>query len=139
MAYSPKRSAAAANAANDAQCALVNGGTLKIYAVGSGIPADVATNITDQPLLATLGLNASAFGASGAVTPGVATAAAITDDTTADNTGTASFFRLLASGGAAVFQGLCGTSGADLNLNTVSIVANATVSVTSLTITEALA
>jgi len=141
MAYSPKRSAAAANAANDAQCALCNNGSLKIYEVGDGVPANVAASIPDEAshLLATLPMAATAFGASGAVTPGVATAGTITDDAAADKTGTAAFFRILASGGAAVFQGLCGTSGADLNLNTVAIVANATVSVTSLTITEALA
>ncbi len=135
MPTSPKRSAAAANAACDAMAALLNSGTLKIYTVGSGIPATVAAAITDQVLLATLTLSATAFAGSVA---GVATANAITGDTSADATGTASFFRLLNSGGAAVCQGLCGTSGADLNLNTLSIVQNADIEVTSLTLTEGL-
>jgi hypothetical protein len=135
MAYSPKRSAVQANAACDAMTALLNNGTVKIYTVGSGVPADVATNITDQVLLATLTLGADAFGDAAA---GVATAAAITKDSAADATGTASFFRILTSGGAAAHQGLCGTSGSDLNMPTLSIVQYAEVSITSLTITESL-
>lgn len=135
MANAPKRTNEAANAACDAMAALVNGGTLKIYAVGSGVPATAATAITDQPLLATLTLGSPAFASAVA---GVATANTITGDSAADATGTASFFRLLTSGAASRFQGLCGTSGSDLNLNTTSIVANAQVDVTSLTLTESL-
>lgn len=135
MATSPKRSAAAANAAVDAMTALVNGGTLKIYSAGSGVPASVATAITDQTLLATLTLANPAFGSG---SNGVATANTITGDSSADATGTASFFRILNSGGTAVFQGLCGTSGCDLNLNTTSLVSGAQVDVTSLTLTEGL-
>jgi len=135
MANAPKRSAAAANAACDAMAALLNTGTLKIYTAGSGVPATVATAITDQVLLGTLTLSATAFAGSVA---GVATANAITGDTSADATGTASFFRLLNSGGTAVLQGLCGTSASDLNLNTLSIVAGADIEVTSLTLTEGL-
>jgi hypothetical protein len=115
--------------------ALVNGGTLKIYTVGSGVPATAATAITDQVLLATLTLSGTAFGAA---SNGVATANAITGDTTADATGTASFFRLLTSGGSSRIQGLCGTSASDLNLNSVAISAGAAVDVTSLTLTEGL-
>lgn len=135
MANSPKRTNEAANAACDAMAALVNGGTLKIYTVGSGVPATAATAISDQVLLATLTLNGTAFGAAVA---GVATANAITGDTSADATGTASFFRLLTSGGSSRFQGLCGTSASDLNLNTLSIVSGAQVDVTSLTLTDGL-
>jgi hypothetical protein len=135
MANSPKRSAAAANAACDAMAALLNSGTLKIYTVGGGVPATVATAISDQVLLATLTLNATAFAGASS---GVATANAITGDSAADATGTASFFRLLTSGGTATCQGLCGTSGSDLNLNTLSLVSGAQVDVTSLTLTESL-
>jgi phage tail sheath gpL-like len=124
-----------ANAACDAMVDLLNSGLLKIYAVGSGVPADVATAITDQPLLAELTLNATAFGDAAA---GVATAGAITGDTTANNTGTASFYRISTSGGTASFQGLCGTSASDLNLNSTAIQAGAAVDITSLTITEGL-
>lgn len=135
MANAPKRTNEAANAACDAMAALLNSGTLKIYTVGSGVPATAATAITDQVLLATLALNATAFGSASA---GVATANSITGDSSADATGTASFFRLLTSGAASRFQGLCGTSGSDLNLNTTSIVSGAQVDVTSLTLTEGL-
>ena len=135
MANSPKRSATAANAAVDAMTALVNSGLIKIYTVGSGIPASVAVAITDQVLLGTLTLNATAFGAGSS---GVATANAITGDTSADATGTASFFRITTSGGTAHFQGLCGTSASDMNLNTTSIVSGAAIDVTALTITEGL-
>lgn len=133
MAYDPKRSTEAANAGCDAMAALVNSGLLRIYSVGSGVPATVNTAITDQTLLAELTMNATAFGAA---VDGVATANAITADSSANATGTASFFRICTSGGAARFQGLCGTSGSDLNLNTLSIVSGASVSVTSLTLTE---
>ena len=135
MANSPKRSNEAANAACDAMAALVNGGTLKIYSVGSGVPATAATAITDQVLLATLSLNATAFGAAVA---GVATANAIVGDSSADATGTASFFRLLTSGAASRIQGLCGTSASDLNLNSLAFQAGAAVDVTALTLTESL-
>ena len=136
MAYSPKRSAAAANAACDALAALLNSGTLKIYTVGAGIPANCATAVdAGSTLLATLTFSASAFGAASS---GVATAAAITADSDADATGTASFFRGLSSGAACVIQGLCGTSASDLNLTSLSIVQHAAVSVTSFTLTESL-
>ena len=61
---------------------------------------------------------------------------AITSDTSADATGTATWFRIVTSGGTFVVDGNVGTSGSDLNLNTTSIVAAATVAVSSFTITE---
>jgi len=152
MAYGPKRSAAAANAACDAMTALVNAGTppglLKIYGLGSGVPADVATAITDQPILAELTFNSTAFTASGAqgdggagtqpATAGKAWAKAIVGDTSANASGTAVFFRIFNAAGTAIFQGLCGTSVSDLNLNTTAIAAGAAVDITSLSISESL-
>jgi hypothetical protein len=135
MAYAPKRSAAAANAACDAMTALLAAGSIKIYTVGSGVPATVATPISDQTLLGTLTLGSPAF--AGAIA-GVATANAITGDSSADTNGTASFYRALTSGGVAVFQGLCGTSVSDLNLNSLSIVQGAAIDITSWTVTESL-
>jgi hypothetical protein len=116
--------------------ALLNSGKLNIYAIGSGVPVTAATAITDQPLLAELTLGNPAFGNADA--NGVAAANAITGDTSANLTGTAAFFRLLTSGAASRFQGLVGTSGCDLNLNSIAIQADADVEVTSLTITEGL-
>lgn len=107
-----------------------NSGKLRIY---SGTrPANPAASITGT-LLAELTCNATfAPSASG----GVLTLNAVTSDSSADATGTATHFRLWKSDGTtAVIDGDVGTSGSDLNLNTTSIVAGATVSVTSFTIT----
>lgn len=72
-----------------------------------------------------------------AASGGVLTASAISQDASADATGTASFFRLYKSDGTTVIkQGTVGTSGADLNLNTTSIVASGPVAVTSFVLTE---
>lgn len=108
-----------------------NSGKLRIY---SGTrPANVAASITGT-LLAELTCNATfAAGASG----GVLTLGAITQDSSADATGTATHFRLWKSDGTtAVMDGDVGTSGSDLNLNTVSIVSGGPVAVTSFTITD---
>lgn len=69
------------------------------------------------------------------IAAGVLTFAAITSDSAADNSGTASWFRMVDSDGTFVLDGDVGTSGADLNLNTTSIVAGQTVAVTSASIT----
>jgi hypothetical protein len=66
---------------------------------------------------------------------GVLTLNAIASGTAA-STGTATWFRIVQSDGSThVLDGTVGTSGADLNLNTTSIVSGATVSITSFTIT----
>lgn len=120
---------AAANAAINAVTALLNaGGYLEIRA-GSK-PATVATAATGT-LLGTLNFSSTAFGAASART---AAANTITGDSSADASGTAGWFRAYASGGAGVFDGTVGTSGADLNLNSVSIVAGGTINVSSLTV-----
>ena len=122
---------AAIDAAADAVCALLNGGKLRIY--DGAQPATPDTPITTQQLLAELTFGSPAFGAAVA---GVATANAITKDSAADATGTAGWFRALTSGNAPVYDGEVGTSGADLNLDTVAIQQNAEVSITSLTYTQ---
>lgn len=105
-------------------------GKLRIYA-----GTQPATGGTATTLLAELTLNATfAPAASG----GVLTLNAITSDSAADATGTATWARIFKSDGTTIVMDCTvGTSGADINLNTVSIVANAQVSVTSATITEA--
>lgn len=132
MANNPKRTAAAANAAADAMAALCNGGTLRIY---SGTQPASAATAASGTLLAELTLGSPAFGSA---SNGVATANAITGDTSADATGTAGWFRVRNSSGTAVFDGEVGTSGADLNLSSTSIQSGAEVNVTSLTITESM-
>jgi hypothetical protein len=91
-----------------------------------------ATGGTETTILAELPCSATfAPAASG----GVLTVNAITDDSSADNTGTASWFRVLTSANAAVLDGNVGTSGSDLNLTTTSITAGQPVEITSFTIT----
>src|SRR4051812_39464332 len=97
MALNPKLSNAAANAAADAVCALLNNGYLRLYSGTQAADADTA--IGAQVLLAELRFNATAFGSAVA---GVATANAITADSSADATGTATWFRALKSDGTTV-------------------------------------
>lgn len=135
MAKNTQLATAAANAAADAIAALANGGSIKGYTAGSGVPADANTAITDQVLLFTCTLANPAFGSAVA---GVATANAIGSDTSADATGTLAFFRVLKSDGVTcVWQGTVGTSGANLNLPTLSIVAGETISASAMTFTQA--
>jgi hypothetical protein len=105
-------------------------GKLRIY---SGTkPATVADAITGT-LLADLTCNATF---APAASSGVLTLNAITSDSSADATGTATHFRIYKSDGTtAVLQGDVGTSGSDFNLNTTSLVSGATVACSSFTIT----
>ena len=102
-------------------------GLLRIYDGSRPASGGAATT-----LLAELTCNATfAPSASG----GVLTLNAITTDSTANATGTATWFRITTSGGTWMIDGNVGTSGSDLNLNTTSIVSGAAVSVTAFTIT----
>lgn len=68
---------------------------------------------------------------------GVLTLGAITQDSSANATGIATWFRIVkADGTTHVLDGNVGTSGSDLNLTTTSIVATQPVSITSFVITE---
>jgi len=93
-----------------------------------------ATGGTATTKLAELTCNATfAPGSSG----GVLTLNAITQDSSADATGTATWFRIVKSDGTTfVTDGDVGTSGSDLNLTTTSIVAGQPVSVSSFVVTE---
>jgi hypothetical protein len=128
---------AAVIAAVNAVTGLLNTGHLKIYTGAQ--PTDANSAITGT-LLADLVLNATAF-----ITPAVAsgtagsrlvtaTANAITNATAAAS-GTAGYFTLEASNGTTVHAyGSVGTSGADLNLNSLAISLGATVSCSAFTI-----
>jgi hypothetical protein len=92
-----------------------------------------ATGGTVTTLLAELTFSAtSALAASS----GVLTFSSITQDSSADNTGTATWCRAVDSSGTFVFDANVDISGADFNLNTTSITAGQTVSCTSATITD---
>jgi hypothetical protein len=142
MAHAFRISNLVARAMADAfttQLDLGTAGVINIYdSTGTGQPADPDTAVTTQVLLAQLVMSATSFGAATDGNPGgVITANSITDDSSADATGTATWFRMLTqSGGAAKADGSVGTSGADLNLNTVSITAGSTVSITSAVLTH---
>ena len=131
MALDSRYSNEAVNAAVDAMAALLNNGYLRIY--DGSIPATANTAIGAQVLLAELRFNGTAFGASVA---GVATANAFTSDSSANATGTASWFRALKSDGtSAIFDGTVGTSSANLVLNSTAIQSGAEVAVTAMTVT----
>lgn len=72
----------------------------------------------------------------GSVTSGVLTFSAITQDSSANATGTATWFRIVTSAGAFVLDGSVGTSGADLNLISTSVTTGQPVQVASLVFTE---
>lgn len=93
-----------------------------------------ATGGTATTLLAELTCNATfAPAASG----GTLTLNAITQDSSANATGTATWARIVKSDGTTfVLDCSVGTSGADINLNTTSIVSGAAVSITSAVFTE---
>jgi len=123
-------STAARNARLDAiTTAIGSNGLVRIYDGTRPATGGAATT-----LLAELPLSATA---AAAASGGVLTLNAITADSSADATGTATWFRVTTSGGTAVIDGDVGTSGADLNLNTTSIVIAGSVSISSFTITEA--
>lgn len=135
MANNPRTYEDGGTAAVDAFCGALDSGYIQIR-TGSQPAVDVALTGT---LLATLTFGSTAFGASSAAAGTVtATANSITDDSSADATGTAGYFALLQSDGTTVMAtGECGTSGADLNLNSTSISAGATVSCSAFTVTQA--
>lgn len=132
MALNPKFSNTCVNAKANAIGDALNTGYIRIY--DGSQPADADTAVSGQTLLAELRFAADAFGAAVA---GVITANAITDDASANATGTATWARVLASDGTTVwFDGSAGTATANVILNTTSIVAGAVVSCSGLTLTE---
>lgn len=93
-----------------------------------------ATGGAATTLLAELTCNATF---APAASSGVLTLNAITQDSSANASGTATWFRIVKSDGTTfVLDGNVGTSGSDLNLSTTTIVITQPVSVTSFVITE---
>ena len=103
-------------------------GALRIY--DGSRPSTCGTATT---LLAELTLTDPA--AAGAAS-GVLTFSSITADSSANATGTATWFRIIDNSGDCVLDGNVSTSGSDLNLNSTSISSGVQVSVSSATITE---
>lgn len=129
MALNTRLSVANRNAQLDAMRTRLNTGYLRIY--DGTQPADPDTAITTQVLLAELRLNATAFAAASG---GVITANAITSDTDADATGTATWYRCFQSDGTtAEIDGSVGTAASNLVMASTSIVQHAVVSVSAFT------
>lgn len=112
--------------------AVGSGGKINIYS--GTAPANVGTALSGNTLLAELTVSGAFAGSASA---GVLTVNSVTSDTSANATGTATFFRVLTSADSAVIQGTVGTSGSDLNLNSTALQSGAQVSISSFTITEA--
>ncbi len=103
-------------------------GKLRIYNGTRPATGGAATTLLAELTLA----DPSAPAASG----GTLTLNAITQDSAADATGTATWARIVDSDGNFVMDCNVAASASDINLNTVSIVANAIVSITSAVFTE---
>jgi hypothetical protein len=110
-----------------------NAALLRIY--DGAQPTDADTAIGAQTLLAELTCG-TPFAA--AASNGVLTAGAITQDSSANASGTAAWFRLVvAGGGTTIMDGTVGTADADLILNNVTISAGGPVAVSSFVLTSA--
>ena len=102
-------------------------------------PADVDTAVSGT-LLFTCVMTDPAFGAAADDTPGaIATAAAISDDTSADATDALGYCRVSSTADGATpaddhMDLNADTSGGDINFNTLSIVSGGTVSISSFTV-----
>ena len=131
MSNNPLVYDAATEACINAFTALLNSGYIAVYS-GSQPAVDGSLSGT---LLATMTFGATAFANATASGSGGSAAANTITGGTAGNAGTAGYFALVTSGSATVGTGSVGTSGADLNFNTLSIVAGAIVSCTSFTVT----
>lgn len=118
-----------ADAAVDSIDAGASAGTIEIRTGSQPTNADDADTGT---LLATLTFSDPAFGGA---SNGVATASSITQDSSADATGTAGYFVVKDSDGTKKFTGAISTSGSDMNLVTTSITAGQPVQITSFTFT----
>lgn len=115
----------------------IDAGTAAVINIyDSTVPADADTALGAQVLLAQLTCSATAFTSVTDDTPGaIATFASITADSSANATGTATFFRILTqSGGTTTDQGTVGTSSADLIMNTVAFTAGSNVAISAATI-----
>jgi hypothetical protein len=132
MAHLAYLTNAAANAAADAVCAMVNNGYLRIYS--GPRPATADTPLAGNTLLAECRFAATAFAAA---VNGTATANAIAPDNSADASGAHTFARAFkADGTSPVWDGETGVSNSDINLGASTIVQGGVVSITSMTYTQ---
>lgn len=130
---------AAAKAACDAVVDLLDVGGAGYIEVRTGSQPATANTAASGTLLATLALSNPAFGNATTASPSVATANAITSDTSADATGTAGWFRAYNNAGTAIIDGSVTATGGggDMTFDTVSFIAGGTVALTSWTVSHA--
>jgi hypothetical protein len=96
-----------------------------------------ATGFTGVHILVTIPFDIPSTGSFGAASGGVITANGTPLSATAANTGTATQAEVFAYGGAVIISGLTvGTSGADINLSSTSIVAGQSCTITAASITH---
>ncbi len=120
--------AALRNARLDAITTFVGaGGKLRIYAGTKPATGGTATTLLSEH---TLGTPFAPAASAGVLSPNLPA------NVNASATGTAAWFRVLKADGTTIaFDGTVGTSGQDLNLNTLSIVSGAAVAITAWTMT----
>jgi len=136
MAHEIKVSTEAANVKADAWSTAMNAGLIRVYQGAK--PATGNAALGGALLLGELTFGNPAFGAAVA---GLLTANAITKDASADNTGTAQFYRLFQSDGTTPMgDGTCGItgSGSDLEMPNVSITQFGEITCTGFTHQESL-
>lgn len=125
-------STSARNAACDAIVDLLDvGGTATIRVRTGAQPTNVG-DADSGTLLGTLTHSATAFGAASV---GVATAAAITSDTSADASGTAAHFRNYSGGGTCIMDGDAAQGSGTMNFDNTTIVAGGVIACSSYTVT----
>lgn len=140
MAHSPRITAAVADAGLDAMFGgtICQSAIIEIWSDAGTQPAAGGGSSGSSVLLAELTMHATTPW-TGAASGGVLTAGAITQDSSANATGTALWFRLKTAGGTALLDGSVGVgSGFDLNINSTSIASGGIVAVNSFTITQPL-
>jgi hypothetical protein len=126
-------SIAQANAVNDARRTAYNSGTLRFYT--GARPANVAAGVSGT-LLGSLALASTAFGAS---SNRIITAGTVTQDSSADATGTIGYAACFASDGTTLVSlHSCGVSGsgAECIVNSLSVTSGQPISCSSFTITQ---
>ena len=132
MALNTQLANATVNGQGDNLSARLNSGFLRIY--DGTQPATADTAVSTQVLLAELTFNATA---APATVNGLITFNAITSDSSANATGTPTWFRAVQSNGTTVvMDGSVGASGANLNLSGLTggqIIIGGTVAVSSFT------
>lgn len=138
MALNPYLTKATGQAALDAIVDRLDAGgagTIKFYTASQAATADTALGA--QTLLATLTYSATAYGAASNADPTVATAAAITSDSSADATGSVVWARHASGGATTIFDCSAGISSGtfDIEFNTDAFVTGATIAVSALTVT----